>query len=275
MRPSSPPPAAADLKRKHAENFSWKNQILLSNTPPNVAFHSAKVAWRDRCFRSAKATGRPALTTITANPHQQGTENVRNCPIDIPVDQTRRASFQLAQLGKASSPTRPLARDIFVNPLVCHWPRQCLADTRQFHPSPNPSGKNSTPPSPVFPEKNSTPSCSRYLKTSKTRSHETEQKIGTRRKTPVQTNSIPQKCSTIRAQQFPRGPVNSGTSRPPLVQIFNPKTRINDERAREQARHSLECQEPRAPRNSFQRRQGTRTSLPKRVVSFLLDGPRV
>ncbi|MBN2579791.1 MAG: hypothetical protein JXB10_12450, partial [Pirellulales bacterium] len=65
------------------------------------------------------------------------------------------------------------------------------------------------------------------LKPLKTRSGKTEQKNAGYRKIQNQNDFTPEKCSTIRAQQFPRGTVKSGTSRPRIVQQFKPKSHNN------------------------------------------------
>jgi hypothetical protein len=155
-------------------------------------------------------------------------------PLTKSVGRISKLSYRIKHLGRTIFPTRPLFRNQWGYPLACRRLRQCLANTQQFNPSPNPSGKNSTSKNPIFPEKNQNPPEFMGLKTSKSHSGGTGQKISRHRKTPAQTYSLPQKCSTIHPQQFPRGSVYSGTSRPPLVQLFDPKTRNNDERSKVQ-----------------------------------------
>jgi hypothetical protein len=61
----------------------------------------------------------------------------------------------------------------------------------------------------------------------KTHFPKSEQKNRPHRKTPCETAPAPKKCSTIHPQQFECGPAKTGTSRPPIVQLFSPKTRNN------------------------------------------------
>jgi hypothetical protein len=81
--------------------------------------------------------------------------------------------------------------------------------------------KKSTYKIPYFPRKNANPPSLMDLKTAKTHSPKTEQQIPIPRKTPIQTAFMPEKCSTIHPQQFPRGPVKSDTSSPRIVQKFH------------------------------------------------------
>jgi hypothetical protein len=98
---------------------------------------------------------------------------------------------------------------------------------QQFIPSPIPCNKNSTSKNPFFPKKTQQPPSSRYLICDKNPFHQTERQIAARRKTPHQFALAPRKCSTIHPQQFARGPVITGTSRPHIGQKFSPKRNKN------------------------------------------------
>jgi hypothetical protein len=105
--------------------------------------------------------------------------------------------------------------------------RQCPPSMQQFAPVPNPSEKNPPRKTAYFPRVIQKPPCPRYLKCAKNPRRKTVQKISKSRKTPCKTALAPQKCSTIHPQQFPRDPVNSGPSRPHIVQKVSPKMSNN------------------------------------------------
>jgi hypothetical protein len=138
------------------------------------------------------------LLQPTTDDHRRPPRSVQNAPA---VDQSNPACLCLCATGSASalplcatgsaSTLLPMGNNSILPQIPCAKfpPRKTLVFPRK------------TPCLLSFPE----------LKTSKTHPATPTQKIVKHRKTPPQTTLVPPKCSTIRAQQFPRSPVKSST----------------------------------------------------------------
>jgi hypothetical protein len=212
---SSPANTEADAPLKNI----LKTEIRCRKREPAMRFHNPIAQFLSPL---------PALYLSAINfqlilhPHQQGEQNVRNCPIDTSVDQTKH--LRGSQPARQNHPSGTPAVHFFN--LDDQLPTAFCRHTT-IHSSPESPAQKRHPQTPVFPRKN-TKSLSKLHGTSvKNPLPQNRAKNRPHRKTPCETAPTPQKCSTIHPQQFNRHTVKYGTSRPLLVQILFPKIHNN------------------------------------------------